>query len=337
MDALTCLPAIIEDAMRLSLLLLLIGLIAGCGTPSFLITPVSNTNTLQEHTVREGEGWSPDKIVIIEVEGMLANARSGGLLQPTENKVSLFTQQLEKAASDPRVKAVILRINSPGGTVTASDTMYQSVVDFKKKTGKTVVAAAQEMATSGGYYVALGADRIIAHPTSVIGSIGVIFQTFDIEGTMGKIGLRAEAIKSGPLKDMGSPLHRLSAAEREVMQSMVDEYYQRFVAVVRAHRPVEDEATLKLVTDGRVFSGEQARSLGLVDETGTLDDAITITRQLANTPSAKVILYKRPYGYSGSIYAAGNGPGPSANVLKLELPGSRDLLPTGFYYLWDAW
>jgi protease IV len=323
--------------MRTALLLMLFLGLTGCGTPSFLVTPVSNTNALQEHEVQPGRGWSQPKIVIVEVEGMLMNARSGGFLQPTENPVSLFAQELDRAARDPRVKAIVLRVNSPGGTVTASDTMYGMVSEFRKKTKKPVIAATQEMAASGGYYVALASDKIVAHPTSVVGSIGVIFNTFDIEGTMGKIGVRSEAIKSGPLKDMGSPFHRLTEPERAVMQGMVDEYHQRFVAVVKAHRPITDEKTLSLVTDGRVFSGEQAKALGLVDETGSLEDALRLAKEMGQAPNARVILYKRPYGYGGSIYADSATPQPRANVLKLELPFGREMLPTGFYYLWDAW
>ncbi len=323
--------------MRIALLLLLLVISIGCGTPSFLITPVPNTNRLKEEQVRRGRGWSPDKIAIIEVEGMLMNAKSGGLLQPTENKVSLFVQQLEQAAQDPRVKAVVLRINSPGGTVTASDTLYQRVVAFREETGKPVVASTQEMATSGGYYVALGADQIVAHPTSVVGSIGVIFHTFDFEGTMQKIGMRAVAIKSGPLKDMGSPFHRLSDPEREVMQQMVDEYHARFVDIVRSRRHLEDEATLRVATDGRVFSGEQAHAMGLVDATGTLEDAIELAGQLAGIEEPAVILYRRPYGYGGSIYASSATQPPQDNVLRIDLPGTRSLLPSGFYYLWPSW
>ncbi len=323
--------------MPMVVLLVLLFCLVGCGTPSFLITPVANTSTLQEHVVQPGRGLAPPKVLIVEIEGMLMNARSGGFLQPTENPVSRLAQELDRAAGDDRVKAVVLRINSPGGTVTASDTMYQLVRDFKEKTQKPVIAATQEVAASGGYYVALAADEIIAHPTSVIGSIGVIFNTFDFAGTMSKIGMRSEAIKSGPLKDMGSPFRALADSERQVMQGMVDEYYQRFVAIVRAHRNITDEKTLALVTDGRVFSGEQARALGLVDQTGQLGQAIERAKTLAQAPNARVVLYKRPYGYSGSIYADSAIPAPKTDVLRLELPFGREMLPTGFYYLWDAW
>jgi protease IV len=311
---------------------------AGCGAPSFLITPVANSNSLDEEVVKPGKGWARDKIAIVEVEGMLMNIRAGGLLQATENKLSLFTQEMEKAASDPSVKAVVLRVNSPGGTVTASDIMYQTVRDFREKTGKPVVASTQEVAASGGYYVCLASDRIVAHPTSVIGSIGVIFETMEFEGTLGKLGIRAAAIKSGPMKDMGSPFRAMLDPERKVMQEMVDEYYARFVALVKQRRErvrAADSETLRVITDGRVFTGERAVALGLADQNGLLDDAIDLAKELADAPGAKVVAYHRPYGYGGSIYARDPAPPPQANVLHLGLPTSRLTLPGGFYYLWE--
>jgi protease-4 len=318
---------------------------AGCGVPSFLITPVANSNTLEESEVQPGKGWSPGKIAIIEVEGLLMNARSGGFLQPTENKVSLFAQQMERAANDRAVKAVVLRINSPGGTVTASDIMYSLVQDFRTKTGKPVIASTQEVAASGGYYVALAADEIVAQPTTVIGSIGVIFTTMEFSGTMEKLGVTGTNIKSGPLKDMGSPLKPLGDQERDVMQAMVNDYYARFVGLLRERRPgITDSGTLTLVTDGRVFTGEKAVELGLADRAGRLEDALDLAREKANAPKAAAVLYTRPYGYGGSIYAETNVPRPhaaggggDANVLHLDLPGTATLrLPGGFYYVWEA-
>jgi protease-4 len=316
---------------HLPLLLLILMAATGCGVPSFLITPVQNANTFEEFQVEKGRGG---KIALIELEGMLMNTKAGGFLEPTENPLSNFAQQLERAEKDDAVKAVVLRVNSPGGTVTTSDAMYELVTRFRAKTHKPVVASFQEVAASGAYYVSLASDRIVAQPTSVVGSIGVIFNTFNFEGTMNKIGARSEAIKSGPLKDMGSPFKALSSEERQVMQGMVDEYYQRFVAVLSEHRTIQDKETLRIVTDGRVFSGARAKELGMVDDLGLLEDAIDSARTLANAPDAKVIQYKRPYGYRGSIYASGDTPNPQASVTKLELPGGP-MLPSGFYYLWN--
>lgn len=307
----------------------------GCGTPSLLITPVANTSKLQEIRVVEGKGFSSDKIAIIEVEGMLMNARTGGFLQPSENKLSLFTQQMERAAADPSVKAVVLRINSPGGTVTCSDNMYEMVREFRATTQKPVISSTQEVCASGAYYVACGSDVIVANPTSVVGSIGVIFNTMEFSGTMSKLGIRSEAITSGPMKDMGSPFKPLEPQARAIMQGMIDEYHGRFVGVVKSARDeIRDSEALKIATDGRVFSGEQALSMGLVDRLGRLDDAIDLAREMSKSPRAAVVMYKRPYGYGGSVYADTTTPMPRSNVLTLELPETGLMLPRGFYYLW---
>lgn len=307
----------------------------GCGTPSLLITPVSNTSELQEMQVQASKGPMAPKVAIIEVEGMLVNAKMGGFLEPTENKVSLFVQQLNEAAADPAVKAVVLRMNSPGGTVTASDTMYQELLRFRQKTHKPVVASAQEVCASGAYYLSCGADKIVCQPTSVVGSIGVIFESLDLTDAAGKLGIHEVTVKDkwGILKDMGSPLHHVRPEEQAVMQEMVDVYFDRFESIVQTNRPVPN---LEHVSTGRVFTGQQAVDLGLADQVGLLEDAIELAKQMAHISDASVIMYKRPYGYGGSIYASTQVPQPQANVLRLPIPESSTFLPTGFYYLWTG-
>lgn len=312
----------------------------GCSMPSLLITPVSSSPELEETVVMAGQTRKA-KVAIIEVEGMLLNTRaSSGLLGASENKVSLFKQQLSAAAADERVKAVVLRINSPGGTVSASDTMYSMVMDFRARTGKPVVAACQDMAASGGYYVACAADEVHATPTSVIGSIGVLFETIDLTGLMDKIGVQMAPIASGPLKTMGSPFDGLTAEERQVMQSMIDEFYVRFTSVVKASRQVTDE---EKAFDGRVFTGRQAYEIGLVDELCHLESSIQRARDLAGAPGARVVMYKRPYGYRGSIYASSADLSPKAHERNDlaetigQLPVVHEMtamLRPGFYYLW---
>jgi protease-4 len=315
-------------------LLLAMVLLSGCGTPSLLITPVQNTNALHEETVEPGRGWFAKKIAIIPVDGMLANARSDSLLGPSENAVSLFVQELRQAANDPDVKAVVLRVNSPGGTVSSADAMYQELQRFRQRTGKPVVASAQEVAASGAYYVCCGADRIIAQPTSLVGSVGVIFEAFDFQGTLYKLGGRSDPIMSGTLKDMGSPFRQRTPQESKIMQEMVDSYFHRFLGVVEDNRHLADAAALKEISTGRVFTGEQALKLGLVDGNGLLDDAIQLAKKLANEPKASVVLYRRPYGYGGSIYANANVPTPQARTMQLKIPFMEEALPPGFYYLW---
>jgi protease-4 len=324
--------------MKFTALLQLLTLmtVVGCGSPSLLITPVANTNELKEQQVQPGGRWSKDKIAIIELEGMISNSRSAGLLQPGENMVSLLAQQLEAAERDRNVKGIVLRINSPGGTVTGSDTIYELLRRYKQRTGHPIVASAQEVAASGAYYVALVADQIVVQPTSIVGSVGVIFNTFEFSGTMSKLGIRGEAIKSGRFKDLGSPYKPLAADERALMQEIVDEYFARFTALVHEHRPGIPEDVFAKATDGRVVSGQQAVAWGLADRTGMLSDAINLARELSGAHKAKAILYKRPFGYSGSIYASTSDPRPDMNVMKLALPDSVTPLPGGFYYIWDV-
>jgi protease-4 len=330
--------------MRLLFWFAVLALVGGCGTPSFLITPVANTNTLDEQEL-QGGSWSGGKVVIIPVEGVLANAKIGGLLQPTENVLSIFTQELQKAADDPAVKAVVLRVNSPGGTVTASDAMYQLLKRFKTRTGKPVVASCQEVAASGAFYVSCAADRIVAQPSSLVGSIGVIFETVEFEGTLQKIGVNAGAIKSGSLKDMGSPFRAMKDSERQVFQEMVEEDFGGFIKIVTDNRPNVEKPLADLTEyakptyggtySGRVWSGRKAKELGLVDQLGLLEDAVALAKNLANAPKAATVMYTRPYGYGGSIYAANTAPAPRAESLTLQLPGQSQILPSGMYYLWQ--
>lgn len=309
-------------------------ILTGCMPESFLITPVSANRSLEEIRVESG-GLSGGKIALIEVEGLLANARTGGMLQPQENKLSLFTEQLEKAEKDKSVKAVVLRINSPGGTVTCSDTMYEQIRRFRQKTGKPVIASGQEVMASGAYYLATACDEIYAQPTSLVGSIGVIFSSFTVDSALGKIGIKPEVVKSGPMKDMASPLKPWTVDERAIMQSMVDQYYQRFVTVVQDKCNITDSDKAKLATDGRIFSGTQALEMGLLDKVGLLDDAIAAAKEKSKSPHARVVMYKRPFGYQGSIYATNNFPTPQANTIQIPLPESVAFLPRGFYYLWE--
>jgi protease IV len=320
--------------MRIILASIVVLLLAGCSAPSLLITPVSNTSEIHEVQVQEGKGWFAPKIALIEVEGMLINARTGGLLQAQENKLSLFTQQLHAAEKDSAVKAVVLRVNSPGGTVTCSDTMYQEIKQFREKTHKPVIASAQEVMASGAYYVSTACDSIVVQPTSVVGSVGVIFELFEVDQGLAKLGIQSTPIKSKPHKDIGSPFRPMTADERQILQQTVDEYYHRFIGVVQAKCNITDPAKLEMATDGRVFSGERAYELGLADQVGLLSDAIDLAKAKSNAKNARVVMYKRPYGYSGSIYAETSTPLPKANVLQLPIPESA-YLPRGFYYLWQ--
>jgi protease-4 len=325
-----------RSAFYLALPLFLLAMISGCGTPSFLITPVATDFDLHEEVVQSGK-FGGGKVAILAIEGTLVDEKSGAFLQPQENPLSLFVQELDTAADDDSVKALVLRVNSPGGTVTSSDIMYDALVRFREKTHKPVIVSIQEVGASGAYYLSCGADKIMANPTSVVGSIGVIFETFDVVGTMDKIGVQPDTIKSAELKDMGSPFKHMTDHERQVMQALVNEYFARFKGVVTSNRHITDPDTLKLVTDGRVFSGEDALKLGLIDQVGRLNDAIDLAKKMSNSSDASVIMYRRAYGYAGTIYADTSVPPPSASSsqMTLRLPMDQSFIPMGFYYLWQ--
>ena len=331
----------IPGVLLLAPLALLLG---GCSLPSLLIQPVSSSPALEETVVEAGK-TRREKVAVIEVEGLIANTRagSGGLLGAEENPVSKFKQQLDAAAADRRVKAVVLRMNTPGGTVAASDLVYSLIQDFKARTGKPVIAACQTVCASGGYYVACAADEIHAAPTSLVGSIGVILELPDASQLLDKIGVKFTAIKSGPLKDLGSPFKPLGDDDRAVLQGTVDEFYARFTGVVKAARTVKDEKT---AFDGRVFTGEGAKEMGLVDRVCQLTESIDRARELAKSPGARVVMYRRPYGYQGSIYAGSEDLTPRAesHEASAQLAAALAKLPIvadvsrmtrpGFYYLW---
>jgi protease-4 len=325
--------------LSLAMVLVVALLVAGCGPgQGFLIKPVPVNEALAETTVSSDPGFLvSDKIVIVDVDGLLFNTRGDGLFGPHDNPVSLFVEKIDKAEKDAQVRAVVLRINSPGGGVTASDIMYRRLAQFKKERKVPVVAAIEDVGASGAYYIACGADTIMAAPTSVTGSIGVIVQTFSLSGTMAKLGIDTKAITSGPMKDMASPFKPLNADDQKVLQEMVTEFYGRFVDVVAAGRPKMKREDVKKLADGRIYTGAQAAADGLVDTVGDVKDAIAEAKQRAGIKAARVVMYDRPWGYKANVYsAAGLGGGTQINLLNLSMPGLMTWLEPQFLYLWTG-
>jgi protease-4 len=279
-----------------------------------------------------------DKIAILDVEGVILNARPGGLFGDGDNPVSLFRERLDAAACDKRVKAVVLRINSPGGAVTASDIMYRDLVNFRAETRKPVVACMMDVAASGGYYLAMGCDRVYAHPSTVTGSIGVIMSLYNASGLFGMVGLKSDPIKSGPNKDLGNPGRDMTPEERQILQGMVNSFYEQFVDVVAQARSGHlTREQVRALADGRVYTGLDAKKLGLVDEVGYLEDALRAALKLACLSDAKVVAYDKCDGYRGSIYAGAPRIPREINV-KVNVPGLAALAGaagSGFMYLWE--
>jgi len=322
----------VSSCLLAASLLILIGCARNVG---WIVKPVPLKQKLCESVVRRDPGLLvTDKIALVDVDGLWLNRRPTGLLGPDENPVSLFAEKLDAAQADPNVRAVILRINSPGGGVTASDIMYKRLVQLRTDKGIPVVAIIQDVGASGAYYIACGADKIIAHPTSVVGSIGVIIQTVSLAGTMKMLGIEAKAITSGPRKDLASPLKPLDEKDIQILRGIVDEYYDRFVHVVDRGRAQLGIEQIKKLADGRVFTGRQAKDNGLVDDLGYLDDAIALAKKLSGAERVKVVMYHRPLGYRPNVYAAGAA--PQVNMINVELGDLARLTQPQFLYLWTG-
>lgn len=299
------------------------------------IVNISLLPTLEPLKEKRVAGTGKDKIVLMDLSGIITDQEEAGALLTEPSLVSRVKEELEKASRDPKVKAVVLRINSPGGTVTASDLLYHEIENFKKETGKKVIASIIDLGASGGYYVAAAADKIIAHPTTVTGSIGVIMLNVNVQGLLEKIGVAGTAIKSGDKKDMGSPIRPMTEEERAIFQGVINQMYDRFLSVVVAGRKNLTTDKIRAAADGRIYTAQQALELGLVDKIGYLDDAIAMARQETGVSEARVVTYYRPGAYKNNIYSRlAGGESAQVNLINLDL---RSLVQPGvpqFMYLW---
>jgi len=219
------------------------------------------------------------KVALITIEGVILDSKE-------------VIGQLEKHQTNPSVKAIVLRINSPGGGVAPSQEIYEEVVKTREVGKKPVVASMGSLAASGGYYIASAADVIVANPGSVTGSIGVLVQVPNISGLLQKIGVRSVVVKSGEHKDLASPTREMTEAEREILQRLLDDVHGQFIDVVAKTRKL-DRKKVEALADGRIFSGREAKSLGLVDQLGNLQDAIYRAANLAGIPGKPIVIQER--------------------------------------------
>jgi protease IV len=288
--------------MRWTVALVAALLLAGCSVISVDLSP--RIRPLEEETV---EGRGDAKILLMDVSGFLSDDTPSGVLTigtppPRVPMLVRLREELKKASDDAKVRALVVRINSPGGTVTASDIIFRELETFKRTRGIPIVASMMDVAASGGYYVALAADTIVAHPTTVTGSIGVIMLSVNAEGLMQKIGVATSAIKSGERKDMGSPFRQLTPEERAIFQSVIDDLHRQFVAKLVERRKIPT-ATAATLADGRIYTAEQALAHRLIDRIGYIPDALEVARHAAGLETARVVVYKRPREYRATYYA----------------------------------
>jgi protease-4 len=305
----------------------LIGLQAGCITIN-LIEPSGPVQEVQLSGTGDG------KVLLLDFSGLISSQDKDGIV-PQPNMLATFKEELTRASKDEKIKALVVRINSPGGTVTASDIMYHELKEFKSKKKIPVIASMMDVAASGGYYLAMAGDTVLVHPSTVTGSIGVIMLTVNARGLLEKVGVEASAITSGPRKDMGSPFRVMTSEEQAIFQSVIDSFYQRFLAVVQAGRPNLSAEQIKKLADGRIYSGEQAKAAGLVDEIGYLDDALELAKKKAGLTEARIVTYARRGEYQNNIYSRLFGTGSGlASVATLDLLSMVRGGTPQFMYLW---
>ncbi len=305
--------------------------LTACSVPKF--DPFSATSKpLQEITL---EGTGKDKILLISVSGMISTAPKRGVLTSSPSLVEQVVMELNKAKTDKNIKAVLLKINSSGGTITGSDILYREIADYKEKSGNKVCVIMMDVAASGAYYLSLPADMIMAHPTTVTGSVGVIFIRPKVNALLDKVGIGVEISKFGSLKDMGSPYRPTTEEEKALIQKTVDAYGKRFMDLVGKHRKL-DTAQITDISTARVFIADEALRLGMIDKIGYIPNAIKETRAITGLPDdAKIVAYRRRDVPEDNYYrnALTEPQTTGLSLVNITLP---DIFTAGagFYYLW---
>lgn len=314
-----------------------------------------------------GEPCGGPRIALIDIDGLLVNRNLTGAASMGENPVALLQEKLEKAERDPCVMAVVLRINSPGGGVTACDIMRWELMQFRQRSGKPVIACLMDLGAGGAYYIASAADAIYAHPTTITGGVGVILNLYAMDDPMNQQNVFGNSIRSGGKIDMGSCVRERDEEETEILEGIAAEFHGRFKSAVLSSRPqlaavvngaeevprpagaaaptddedardeesdLDDEDPDHGLLDGRVFTGIEALRLGIVDQLGYLDDAIDAAENMAGVVNARTIVYRRdndraltPYDITPNV--------PGQSLMPMSIPGfDRALMPT-FLYLWQ--
>jgi len=296
-----------------------------------------NLPTVQPLVEKGIGGRGADKVLLIDISGVITDEADSNMLgvETGMNITARVREELTMASEDKSVKAVVLRINSPGGAVTTCDIISHEIEAFKKKRDIPVVAELMDVAASGGYYIAVSADKIIAHPMTVTGSIGVVAYSVNASGLMEKLGVADQTIKSGANKDIGSPLRPMSQDEREILQSVINEMYERFLDKITAGRPGLKRQELRRIADGRIYTAKQALHFGLIDSVGYLDDAIEVAKAAAHIKDARLVTYAPHSSYRNNIYS---GMSPEsreqAGLVNIDTGFLKRSFGMSFMYLW---
>jgi len=258
------------------------------------------------------------KVAVIEVHGLISTTPSSGFLEIEGATPEKIKKQIEKAEKDPQVKAIVLDINSPGGTIVASEAIAQAVKSAKKPT----VAWLGEIALSGGYYVASAADYVVADKGSMTGSIGVIFVFPQYEKLLDKLGIRMRVFKAGRYKDIGSPYRNMTEEEEEIVNEWLQTAYDDFIHAVAENRNLS-ESYVRSIAEGRIYTGAKAVELGLANQVGTREDAIEIAGHMGGIKGKPGVITYRERGFFRELVgvtAARFGYGFARGLLSAEAP-----------------
>ncbi|MBI39462.1 MAG: signal peptide peptidase SppA [Leptospiraceae bacterium] len=321
---------------RLSVVILTTVVVTGCCVIPLGGGSFPSLSDDYEEKVLSGEG--SEKILIIPIEGVITDEETAGFFGPSEESmVAKVVSHLNRARDDISIRAIILKINSPGGGVTASDIIYKEIHKFKQERNIPVVAVFMDVAASGGYYVAMAADRVYAHPTTITGSIGVIFGLLNVKEGLDKIGIKDYSITSGDNKAIGSPTKEMTEEQRQILQSIINDMYDRFVTVVDKGRPDLRRDTILKLADGRIYTANQAKKNGLVDDIGYFDEFVRKTTELPNYvgegKNPRLVLYTKSERKMDNIYQTPGAQTSDLNRIlrQLVFPGSS----AKFYFLWN--
>ncbi len=304
-------------------LLCAIALVAASFAKDKSSTPKFEESIVVESSTPKDPKISPSKIAVIHLRGVITSAEPGAV---GETMVDDLKLQLEQAATDKDVKAVVLAVDSPGGEVTASDVIYNAVRKVRdggfNAEKKPVVVYMGSLAASGGYYVACGGSYLMANETTLTGSIGVIIQTLNYRELFGKVGLESVTFKSGAFKDMLNGSRQMTQEEKDYVQKMVMETYAQFVGIVARERHLNEDDLRKGLADGRIISGKDAKEANLINGLGYIEDAYAKAKELANVKDAVIIRYESPFHFSKLTRLLGQTEKASVevNIAKAFMP-----------------
>jgi protease IV len=314
------------DMKKIFMLITLVCL-TGCIFPSL------GSKEKWEEQFISGNEDSDNKTLLLPVEGMILDQETrSSLVSRNTCTPEKINELLRLAEKDKNIKAIILAINSPGGGVTASDIIYRSIKEFKQRhPEKPIIALMHDTAASGGFYISCSADYVMAHPTTITGSIGVISMFIILEDLMGKIGVQTVVVKSGKAKDIGSPFRKMTADEVSFVQKIIDEMYNRFLDIVyEARKSQLSRDEIKSLADGRILTGQEALKSKLIDSIGYLSDAYNKALEKSNIKSARVVRYRRQGGLFDNLFMGSSSPLELTYLTEIVLKNNA----SQFMYLW---